>query len=153
MGLKLFPRKTGAGMAEQDEGQRARFGAYFPRVFAYVQHRVGDEATTRELVTESFVRVFSRPEDLREDEFRLALFGTARDLLDGVRVPPVAEGLTDRERDLVSLMFDGLLSRAEVATLLDVREETVTAELVRALKKLQSSRRNAAAVPSFLRAS
>jgi DNA-binding NarL/FixJ family response regulator len=72
-------------------------------------------------------------------------------MCDAVRTPP-AEGLTERERDLVSLLFDGQLERSEVARLLDVCEETITAELVRALKKLRAGLRTPAA-PSFLRAS
>ncbi len=151
MGLKLFPGSAGDGVGVEDEARRSRFGSYFPRVFAYVHHRSCDEGTTRELVAETFARVFSRPDDLKEDEFRLVLFGTAREVCDAVRVPP-AEGLTERERDLVSLLFDGQLERSEVASLLDVCEETITAELVRALKKLRTSVGNPA-VPSFLRAS
>lgn len=151
MGLKLFPGSAGDGVGVEDEARQSRFGAYFPRVFAYVHHRTGDETTTRELVTEAFARVFSRADELREDEFRLALFGTARELCDTVRVPP-AEGLTERERDLLSLLFDGRLERGEVAGLLDIREETVTAELVRALKKLRAGL-GKSPVPSFLRAS
>jgi DNA-directed RNA polymerase specialized sigma24 family protein len=151
MGLRLFPGSRGGGVAVEDETQRSRFGTYFPRVFAYVHHRTGDEGTTRELVAEAFARVFSRAEELKEDEFRLALFGAARELCDGVRGPS-AEGLTERERDLVSLLFDGQLDRGEVACLMDVREETVTAELVRALKKLRAGL-GKSPVPSFLRAS
>ena len=151
MGLKLFPGSAGDGVGVEDEARRSRFGAYFPRVFAYVHHRTGDEATTRELVTETFARVFSRAEEMREDEFRLALFGTAREMCDGVRARST-EGLTERERDLLSLLFDGQLERGEVAGLLDIREETVTAELVRALKKLRTGLRKSS-VPSFLRAS
>lgn len=151
MGLKLFPGSAGDGVGVEDEARRSRFGSYFPRVFAYVHHRTGDEGTTRELVAETFARVFSRADELREDEFRLVLFGTAREMCDTVRIPP-AEGLTERERDLVSLLFDGQLERDEVASLLDIREETVTTELVRALKKLRSGP-GTSTVPSFLRAS
>ena len=151
MGLKLFPGRAGDGMGVEDEARRTRFGAYFPRVFAYVHHRAGDEGTTRELVTEAFTRVFSRIDELKDDEFRLALFGTARELCDSIRVPAI-EGLTERERDLVSLLFDGQLERGEVASLLDIREETVTTELVRALKKLRAGL-SKSPIPSFLRAS
>ena len=151
MGLKLFPGSAGVGVGVEDEARRSRFGSYFPRVFAYVHHRTGDEGTTRELVAETFAHVFFRSDDLKEDEFRLVLFATAREMCDTVRVPP-AEGLTERERDLVSLLFDGQLERSEVARLLDVCEETITAELVRALEKLRAGLRTAN-VPSFLRAS
>lgn len=151
MGMRLSPGSAGGGMG-LDEAERRRFGTYFPRVFAYVQHFTGNEGATRELVTQAFTRVFSRAGQLREeDDFRLALFRAARDLVDTARAPSTEEGLTSPERHLVSLLFDGLLDQKEVATLLHMREETVTVELMRALKKLRSGM-GPLSVPSFLRA-
>ena len=153
MGLKLFPGSTGEDLGVDDETRRVRFGAYFPRLFAYVQHSTAEEGATRELVAEAFARVFSRVPDAREDEFRLALFGAARDLCEGNRTPWAAEEtLTPRERDVISLLFDGQLIRGEVACLLDVPEETVTAVLVSGLKKLRAGL-GQSTVPSFLRMS
>lgn len=135
-----------------DETARERFRTYFSRVFAYVQHFTGDEYATRELVTLAFTRTFSRAGDVGdENDFRLALFRAARDLVDTVRATPSQDGLTDRERHLVSLLFDALLDHREVATLLHMRQETVTGELMRALKKLRSGM-GSVGVPSFLRA-
>lgn len=135
-----------------DEAARRRFERYFPRVFAYVQHFTADEDATRELVTQAFTKVFSRRAPFpKEDDFRLALFRAARDLVGTVRAPAVEEGLTDRQQHLVSLMFDGLIDRREVATLLCMREERVTLELTRALRKLRSGM-GPKSVPSFLRA-
>lgn len=152
MGLRSFSGKSGKGTALENDARRARFGAYFPGVFAYVQHSIGDENATREIVAESFTQVFSGRE-LREEEFRLALFGTARRLCGSGRTPNAAEEcLTPRERDILALMFDAQLSREEVAVLLEVQEASVTAEFVSALKKLHSGS-GSPIIPSFLRLS
>jgi DNA-directed RNA polymerase specialized sigma24 family protein len=150
--MRVFPRGAGGGADPGEEVRVSRFGAYFPRVFAYAQHRVRDEATTRELVTEAFTRAFARPEHLAEDEFRLALFGAARELCNAARRPASDDGLTDCQRDLVSLLFDGQLERGEAAAILNIRDEVVTGELVRALKTLRAVLRSPD-VPTFLRAS
>lgn len=140
-------------MAGDEAARRGRFGTYFPRVFAYIQHFTDDEGLTRELVTQAFVRAFSKGDKLREEhDFRLALFRTARNLTKTVRGTAMEEGLTDRERQVVSLLFDGLLDHSEVATILHMREEKVTEDLMRALKKLRSAI-GPSGVPSFLRAS
>lgn len=150
MGMRLLSGTT--GRAGIDEGRRRnRFDAYFPRVFAYVQHCAGDETATREMVTEAFARAFARAGKLGEEDFRLALFGAARDLMNLIRGPSLREGLTVRERDLVALLFDGLLDQREVARLLSISDEAVTAELVVALKKLRAGK-GTLSVPSFLRA-
>jgi len=152
MGLKLFPGNAG-GDLEADETRRDRFGAYFPRVFAYVQHNTGDEAVTRDLVAEAFTRVFSMSAEPKEAEYRLALFRAARELCEGAHAPAAAEEcLTPRERDIISLLFDAQLNRGEVASILEMEEQAVTSELVRALKKLRAGI-GASTVPSFLRLS
>ena len=150
MGMRLLSGNAGRSGIDQ-EGRRNRFDAYFPRVFAYVQHCAGDETVTREMVTEAFARAFARAGKLGEEDFRLALFGAARELMDLIRGPSTREGLTVRERDLVALLFDGLLDHREVARLLSISEEGVTAELVRALKKLRTGKETPN-VPSVLRA-
>lgn len=149
MGMRLLSGSAGRGGIDQ-EGRRSRFDAYFPRVFAYVQHCAGDETVTREMVAEAFARAFARAERLEEEDFRLALFGAARELMGLIRGPSTREGLTVRERDLVALLFDALLDRREVARLLSTSEEAVTAELARALKKLRAGK-GTLNVPSFLR--
>lgn len=153
MGLKLFNGVAGGGGAAVTEGRRERFGAYFPRVFAYVQHTTGDEAVTREVVAETFARVLARPGEMPDSECRLALFRTARELCQERRALDGAEEcLTSRERDILSLVFDGQLSREEVAAVLEMEEPAVTGEMVRALKKLRAGM-GPASVPSFLRMS
>jgi len=152
MGLKLFPGNAGGDLGP-GETRRDRFGAYFPRVFAYVQHNTGDEGVTRELVAEAFTRAFSMSGESKEGEYRLALFRAARELCEGARVPtPAEECLTPRERDIISLLFDAQLGRGEVASILEMEEAAVTPELVRALKKLRAGL-GPSAVPSFLRLS
>lgn len=152
MGLRSFSVKPGKEAPLEDDARRARFGAYFPRVFGYVQHRIGDENAAREIVVESFTQVFSGRE-LREEEFRLALFGTARRLCGTGRARNTAEEcLTPRERDILALLFDAQLSRDEAALLLETQEASVTAEFVRALKKLRSGT-GSQVIPSFLRLS
>jgi len=59
MGLRLFPGNQGMGEAS-DGSRRKRFGAYFPRLFAYAQSNVGDEAAAREVVIEAFSAVFAQ---------------------------------------------------------------------------------------------
>jgi len=135
-----------------EKGERSRFEGYFARVFAYMQHFTGNEDATRELVALAFTRVFHQSKQLRdEDSFRLALFRIARDLVETVRPSSEEAGLSDRERHLVSLIFDAQLNHAEVATLLHIREEAVTVELMGALEKLRSTM-GPVSVPSFLRA-
>lgn len=148
MGMRLLSGNAGRSGIDQ-EGRRNRFDAYFPRVFAYVQHCAGDETVTREMVTEAFARAFARAGQLAEEDFRLALFGAARELMDLIGGPSAREGLTLRERDVVALLFDGLLDQCEVARLLSIGEEAVTAELVRALKKLRTGKETPN-VPSLL---
>lgn len=152
MGLRSFSGKPGKGSTTENDARRARFGEYFPRVFAYLQHNTGDEKAAREIAGESFTQVFAGRE-LREEEFRLALFGTARRLCGTRRAPNAAEeGLTARERDILALLFDAQLSRQEVASLMGMQEAAVTRELVRALKKLRSGS-GSQVIPSFLRIS
>lgn len=135
-----------------DKGERSRFESYFPRVFAYVQHFTGNEDATRELVALAFTRVAYQAKQIRnEDSFRLALFRIARDLVGTVRPLSRDEDLSDRERHLVSLIFDAQLDHAEVAILLHIREEAVTVELMGALAKLRLAM-GPVSVPSFLRA-
>ena len=152
MGLRLS--RGNQSMDEISNGsRRKRFGAYFPRLFAYAQANMGDEAAARGVVIEAFAAVFARQPVLDEDSFRIALFGVARDLCQAAPAArPVDSCLTSRERDVVSLLFDAQLTRGEVGSLIGAPEESVTGDLVRALKKLREVL-GPATIPSFLRAS
>ncbi len=119
--------------------QRIRFGAHFPRVFAYAYSLTGNEATAREAVAKAFSRAFAHAADLEDDEFVILLFATLRDIC---RSMPRAESdgkLSSRERELLALVFDARLSRDKIHRLMRTTEEAVSATLLRALRKLRES--------------
>jgi DNA-directed RNA polymerase specialized sigma24 family protein len=151
MGLPLFPGNRQTARQLQSGIDQERFGAYFPRVFAYTFHQAGNEAAAARIVSEAFAAVFARQPGAGEDEFRLALFGVARDLCRrSAAVPGGDERLSEREREIISLLFDAQLTRREAATILGLPEESITNELVRALKKMRGSASDTV-IPSFLR--
>jgi DNA-directed RNA polymerase specialized sigma24 family protein len=119
---------------------RERFSAYFPRLFAYIYGTIGDEEAARELSVASFSDVFSLP-DIEESEFSLQLFRIARALArrPDVRARRPHDGLTSREHDVVSLVFDAQLDRAQIGQLLGLRPETVASMLMRGLRKLREA--------------
>ena len=130
--------------------QRARFGAFFPRVFACAHSLTGDETTAREVVIEAFSRAFASPGDLTDDEFALLLFTTARDRSRAAQTSPSTnDRLNSRERELLALVFDARLSREEIRRLMDTTEQAVSSILLRALRKLQIGRKVPAAKPSL----
>jgi DNA-directed RNA polymerase specialized sigma24 family protein len=145
-----------------DEGPKAggrrelrseRFTAYFPRLFAYACAATGDDEAARDVVVFAFSEAFSRA-DTREDEFEIDLFRTARAICQSgdYRVRRHNDGLTPREREVISLLFDAQLDRAQIGMLLGITDEVVAATLVRGLRKLRTSFVSAgagAAVPSF----
>ena len=133
--------------------QKERFGAYFPRVFAYVCPGTRDEAAARQVVAAAFVETFALP-DLREEEFEVELFQAARRLASSgeFRARRHADGLNAREREVISLVFDAQLDRAQIGRVLAIREETVIAALMRGLRKIQAHRPAegaGATVPSY----
>ncbi len=132
--------KTMGGNGSRDI-RRERFGAYFPRLFAYVCSVVGDEARARETVVESFTRAFAHRSGLSESEFPIVLFGHARDLCrtePPSRVPPV-DGLSVREREVIGLLFDAKLSRDQICSLLRIRSDAVLSALIHGLRKLRTT--------------
>jgi len=130
--------------------QRARFGAFFPRVFACAHSLTGDETTAREVVIEAFSRAFASPGDLTDDEFALLLFTTTRDRSRAAQTSPSTnDRLNSRERELLALVFDARLSREEIRRLMDTTEQAVSSILLRALRKLQIGRKVPAAKPSL----
>ena len=127
------PRAT----ARKDIRQQ-RFLSYFPRVFAYALGTTRDEDTAKQVTVAAFARAFSLP-DMREHEFEVEIFRSARE---SGRAPVSRErqssdGLTPREREVLSLVFDAQLSRDQVARLLSLRPETVLGVLLKGLRKMR----------------
>lgn len=124
-----------------DESQRVRFAEYFPKVFAYVQSRTRDESRSREIVVEAFARVFNRESQLPEEDFPIVLFSVTRDLCSGGRSIGGGDrrGLNDREREVISLLFDAHLTRGQVSDLLRMPDENVVSHLVSGLRKLKAA--------------
>jgi DNA-directed RNA polymerase specialized sigma24 family protein len=117
-----------------------RFQAYFPRLFAYLCTTCGDEEAARELAVHTFTEAFSFP-DMREQEFEVQLFRLGRALSQrpGMRRARRADGLTAREHEIVSLIFDAQMERPVIAQVLGVTEASVSSSLVAGLRKMQTS--------------
>lgn len=142
--LRVVP-KAGAAEIPTGSTEKARFGMYFPRVFACAYSLTGDEATAKDVVSDAFSRVLVHSRDLGEEEFVVELFSTARDL---ARASPPAVttsgNLTGRERELLAFMFDARLTHEEIRRLMRTTERALSAALLRALRKLQSGMRPSA---------
>ena len=119
--------------------QRERFGNYFPRLFAYACAATGDDEAARDVVVASFTDVYSMP-DMRSDEFEVALFRAARELCGSgeYRLRRHNDGLSPRERDVISLHFDAQMSRTQISTLLGLQQDAVALTLMRGLRKLRA---------------
>jgi hypothetical protein len=128
----------------------ARFGAFFPRVFACAHSLTGDELTAREIVIEAFSQAFASPANLNDDGFGLVLFSTVRDLCRSTQTTRGVNGsLNSRERELLAFVFDARLSREEIRRLLNTTEQALSSILLGALRKLQAGRKAPAAKPSL----
>jgi DNA-directed RNA polymerase specialized sigma24 family protein len=136
----LNGREDNRAPAPGEAARRRRFGEYFPRLYAYVRSWVDSEAAARDIVVDVFTRVFAHKGDLTDAEFPVVLFGLARAVCnEGAGAARRGEaGLTRRERDVISLLFDAQLSRTEVGGLLEMDDRTVVASLVQGLKKLRA---------------
>jgi DNA-directed RNA polymerase specialized sigma24 family protein len=129
------------------DGQKDRFGTYFPRLFACVYSLIGDEAVAKDVVSEAFSRVLPGSMDAIEDEFVIELFTTARDLThSSLKSEPATGSLSDRERELLAFVFDARLTRHQIRRLTDATESSVSAALLRALRKLQAELASSAVV-------
>ena len=131
--------KDGAARPDSGSGEKARFGTYFPRVFACAYSLTGDEAAAKDVVAEAFSHVLAHSKDLSEEEFVVQLFSTARDLARAARAAISTNGnLTGRERELLAFIFDAQLTHEEIRRLMRTTERALSAALLRALRKLQS---------------
>lgn len=149
MGLRTKNGNEGFPVAAEAL-HRARFGAFFPRVFACAHSLTGDETTAREVVVEAFSRAFAHPGNLNDDEFALLLFATTRDLCRTAQTGlSVNDRLNSRERELLALVFDARLSRDDIRRLMETTEQALSSILLRALRKLQTGRKLPAGKPSL----
>lgn len=140
MGVNILARgRNRRTSADPEATMKERFAAYYPRLFAYLHACLGnDEAVAKELVVEAFAQAFQRSPNSSEEAFRSTLLAAARRLLRRRRGPsPPNDPLTPREREVLSLAFDFQLPRREIARLLHLREDTVTATLLQGLRKLR----------------
>ncbi len=138
-------------IAARRDIQQDRFVCYFPRVFAYALGITGDETTAREVTVAAFAVAYSLP-DMREREFEVEIFRCARESVRGIGgARRSRDGLSPREREVLSLVFDGQLSRDQVARLLSLRPETILGTLLKGLRKLRDPLPAAAprTVPGF----
>lgn len=129
----------GAAKGASGNTEKARFGTYFPRVFACAYSLTGDEAAAKDVVSEAFSHVLAHSKDLCEEEFVVELFSTARDL---ARASSAAgstnANLTGREQELLAFVFDARLTHEEIRRLMRTTERALSTALLRALRKLQS---------------
>jgi len=125
--------------AAATEFHRTRFGAYFPRVFAFAHSLTTDETAAKEAAVEAFSRAFAQRGDLTEEEFVVLLFAGVRDHCRTTR-PARNSGdeLNGTERELLALVFDARLSRAVIRKLLQTTEQAISATLIGALRKVRA---------------
>jgi DNA-directed RNA polymerase specialized sigma24 family protein len=150
MGLGFFKHKQAMTRPQQAEmgSTNERFGAYFPRLFAYVRSCVGGDIPAQDIVVESFSRAFSKAGGAGEDDFRTTLFRTARRLCRPAlkHNGSAADGpLSPREREVISLVFDAGLTREQISRMFRIRETTVNSVLLNGLRKLKEQTSPAAA--------
>jgi DNA-directed RNA polymerase specialized sigma24 family protein len=114
-----------------------------------VLSHTGNPGRARDLVTEAFAEVLPGSGSMSQESFRIALFSTARTLCrNHPRAIRLDLGLSDEERDAVTLFFDSQLSLAEASAVCGVKK--LERHLYRALQQM---RRNTAPleVPPFFR--
>jgi DNA-directed RNA polymerase specialized sigma24 family protein len=140
MGLAFMRRKLRKQRpAPEPAVDRGRFNEYFPRVFAYARSCVGGEVQAQEIALKAFTRAYIRSADRDEGEFRSVLFRQARRLcrpLIKENAVSDEESLNQREREVLSLVFDAGLTRSEIAKLFGIRIETVADLLMSGMRKL-----------------
>jgi DNA-directed RNA polymerase specialized sigma24 family protein len=132
-----------------DEIRRERFGKYFPRLFAYAHTLVGDEAAAKAIVIDSFTQALDLPTHPGDEEFLFAIFNHARDLCRGGNATQ-KEHLSQRECEVIALLFDAQLSRRQICTLTCMKEEALNGALLKAFRKLRA--RMTPIPPAYLRA-
>jgi hypothetical protein len=118
-----------------EDSPRQRFSRHFPRLFAYTYGVTGDEEKATETTIASFSHVLNA-QLLNEHDFTLALYTAARKLTSKQQAA-IDDSLNDAEREVISLLFDAQLPRADVSELLGIDGEALLATLIGGLKKLR----------------
>jgi hypothetical protein len=127
------------------ELHRTRFGAYFPRVFAFAHSLTADEMTAKEAAVEAFGRAFTQHTYVSEEEFAIGLFADVRDHCRAIRSPVTASNeLNRRERELLALVFDARLNRELIRRLMQTTEQAISTTLLGALRKIRAGGSSAA---------
>ena len=125
--------------AASTELQRTRFGAYFPRVFAFAHSLTANETVAKEAAVEAFCRAFAQPADVSEEEFAVRLFTGVRDHCRQVRpAGNSSDELNGRERELLALVFDARLDRELIRRLMQTTEQAISTTLLEALRKIRT---------------
>lgn len=120
------------------------FAGYFPRLFAYLLSASGDEDAARQLAVAAFCEALLS-ESPGRDDFEVTLFREARELAHRAARLSHRDGLSAREREIISLIFDAQLDRDHAARVMGLRPESVSATLAQGLRKMQSRLAAAAA--------
>jgi len=138
------PKRGGDGAKFED-----RFGAYFPRAFAYAYSNLGDEPGACEVVSAALSQVFSERPGVDEECFRIELFTALRDICQArQRKIPLDIGLSASQREVITLTFDGGLTSSEVDQVLGT--DTAALLLTSALCRLRETS-SPSIIPSFYR--
>lgn len=150
MGFGFFKnRQETTPPQDADTGSTSkRFGAHFPRLFAYVRSCVGGDVPAQDIAVEAFTRALTKAGKASEEDFRTALFRTARRLCrPALRRDESAanDPLSPREREVISLIFDAGLTREQISQMFRIREATVSSALLTGLRKLKEQTSPAAA--------
>jgi flagellar biosynthesis/type III secretory pathway protein FliH len=150
MGFGSDNGANGHDPVASSELKRARFGAYFPRVFACAHSLTADETAAREAAVEAFSHAFAGSDNLGEDEFAVVLFSAVRDQCRGVRSFAVDNENLDRsERELLALVFDARLNREVIRRVLQTTEQAISSALLAALRKVKAGMPSIAVDPSM----
>jgi len=128
------------------ELHRTRFGAYFPRVFAFAHSVTADETAAKEAAIEAFGRAFAQRVEVSDEDFAVRLFAGVRDHCRTIRsAAPASDALNSGERELLALVFDARLNREVIRRLLQTTEQAVSTMLLGALRKSRAGVSPAAA--------
>ncbi len=140
------PGPSATALQAKESCLRPLFDEFYPSIFAYVASALEDAADVPEAVAEAFAIAFQETEGADAHTFRLHLFQVTHDLV----VSPVSRWprrrgrLSDDERQLLALVFDGGLPPAAAASILRLTRLRMGELLLSGLRKLQVEARAAA---------